>query len=654
MKLLNKSLLLIFLMLGSLALAQKNYSGSFALTDSLSGFAKFDYEGREDKPVFVGDFLFEFAKKTDSLVESLIYEGRFNNNKKDGEWIFSRKNLISGDTIKVEGYRISYPASGFEHKVESIFNEGKAEGKWLIIEQILKNGEPTDTLFSSEVNFKDAFMHNELIAKSKDLALNAYFDENGQADSRWVIQHLIDGRKIDEIRVFENGVFVEHLFRFDDKEYKLDHKGLDTTVDDEEDNWVTIDIKDAYFDIFELSNFGFESDLDISELRNIKEITSKTNDFLEKSIVSFAYYKGDPIWSHITDGDKIEFGKFKVRKFKYSKEEKEDLKRIAENNSLILDYIDGFFNNSQVDIGRLTFESLNKYQRIFQIYKERYEELDEISNRITNPALEYLERDKFLKNFVPTFNFPKEISYEFDDKEYKEGHSFPEIPTSENFTIHNVFKFYKFIKEDLSSITDEVENTLNDLEKQEELNEMEEELIKQKNNIQYLFSTDNQQEDYNSHHKDLIQEAQSLVEEEFKNYVNTPLDEKKDAIDSYLECFEQVLSTYDYLIDLERKIQRLDDEYTRVSFNPHIMVDMEERVKERLYNAYEKSVLPYLLKSLQDNFNCDALEDKTDNLEALYQKMIELRERDTQSIERRLRRVKDAEEVLSILEIDIK
>lgn len=300
-----KKLFILLLLFSSGMYAQENYSGTFKLTDSIIGFAEFEYSGSEDEPNFIGDFSFEFAKKKDTLVKSLVYKGGFKDNKKDGSWTFSRKNLVPGDTIKVDGYRISYPADGFEHKVESKFTEGKAQGKWLVIEQNFRSAEPTDTIFSSEVSFDEAYMQDLLEAKSKDLFLKANFNKKGQADGEWVIEHLIDERKIDEVRVYDNGVFTEHYFEIDDKKYKIDHIGLDTTVDDDEDNWVDIEIADDYFNIFELSNFGFESDIDISELSNIKKATKRTNDFLEKSINSFAYYEDYEIWSNISEGQRF-------------------------------------------------------------------------------------------------------------------------------------------------------------------------------------------------------------------------------------------------------------------------------------------------------------------------------------------------------------
>lgn len=648
-----KKLFLLFLLFSWKSNCQELYSGSFQLTDSIIGFASYSYEGPKNQPKFIGDFTFEYALKKDTIIKSLIYKGAFSENKKEGQWTFSRKNLVSGDTINVDEYQISYPATGFEHKTDANFKEGKAQGKWLVVEQNFKNAKLTDTLFSSQVSFKDSHMQNELIAKSKHLYLNANFNKEGEADGKWVIEHLIDEQQVDEIRIYENGVFKEHYFQLNDNKYNIEHLGLDTTLDSGEDNWVEVDIFDAYFEIFELSNFGFDSEIEISELNDIKKVTKRANQFLEKAIVSFLYYEDFEIWNNITDQQKIELGKFKVRKFDYNDEEKEQLEDIQKYNEEINDLMNHFFSNSQIEIAKLSFESINKYYRIFEVYKEKREEINEVTKKITNPALVYLERVKFMKSFAPNFSFPNQVSYSFNEEYFSVECNFPDVPSRDDFNIGTAHQFFKVVKNNLQKLDNEVKELLLDVKKQEEISELEEELFEKRNEIQFLFSDKNTNEDYNDFHEKLNFTAQKLAEAEFKAYVNTPLDQKKEVISRYLDCFDEVLKLYDFLADYPRKLSRINNEYTRVSFNPQLMVEMEERVKERLYDAFEKYALPYIFEELENNFECNQLEQRGKNLETLYNKMIQLREQDTKVIERSLRRERDAKEILSILEIEV-
>jgi hypothetical protein len=655
MEMLKQNILFIFTFLVSFQLfAQNNYEGTYKLTDTITGFAKFQFEGSNSNPIFADDFKFDYAKKFGKYVKSIHYQGQFKDNKKQGNWLYSKKSLVSRDTIIVEGYQISYPASGFEHKVEALFENGNGNGKWIVVEQNFENAKPTDTIFSSSVAFDNSVMSGRLLAKSKDFRIQGNFNQEGVATGEWLIKHQVEGVTIDEVRVYDNGVFIEHLFRYNNETYEIKHLGLDVSYEKEEDNWVIIDINDAYFNIFELSNFGFESDIEIGELKNIQGVTKKSNNFMRKAITSFAFDEDFEIWNQFTEEQKIKFGKFKVRKFVYSDEEQKKISEIKEYQREINTLLNNFYSNSQVEIGRLNFKDLNKYYKIFEKYNDVKEELEDIQNKLTNPALEYLERGIFMKNFATSFSFPEEINFIFKDESFLDKHEFPSVPSKDEFNISLAHTFFKNIVEDIRAINDKVDGLLDDLEKQEELNDLEKELVSKRNEIQKKFNSDNNSNDYNTYHKSIQDNIQILVEEQFKSYASLSLNEKKEEVDNYIVCFDSLLDAYDFFAELPRKVERIDDEYTRVSFNAFIMVDMEERVKERLYNAFTDIAFPYLLDTLNENLTCDTIENNLNTIESIYFKMIELRETDTQDLERKLRRVRNPQEVLSILELETK
>jgi hypothetical protein len=134
--------------------------------------------------------------------------------------------------------------------------------------------------------------------------------------------------------------------------------------------------------------------------------------------------------------------------------------------------INDFYSNSQVEIGRLNFKDLNKHYKIFEIYNNVKEELEAIQIKLTNPALEYLERDKFMKNFAPSFSFPEEISFTFKEESFLEKHDFPSVPSKNDFNIDLAHTFFKDIVINIKDVNDKVEALLDDLEKQEELNDL--------------------------------------------------------------------------------------------------------------------------------------------------------------------------------------
>jgi len=633
--------------------AQEVFRGNFQLTDTIAGQAEYSFVRKNNTNVFEGHFKFNYSKRFEDVFKSLSYQGEFNNNQKSGQWIFSLKNLSKSDSLNISDYQISYTASGFEYWVEGIFNNGKATGNWLVVEQNFKNAIPADSIFSSSVTFDNGKMTQQLKAKSPQMRLDGLFDDVGMADGKWVIIHNLEDKIIEEQRVYENGIFKNHFFKYEGEIHEIVHFGLDTAKDEGEANWEIIDIRNQYFNIFELSNIGFISDVKIIETSEVKQLTEKANDFIEKAITSFAYKNDFNIWNNITKEQELEFGKFKVRKYPFSDEESKRISEIKSYNEKIAQIINQFFSNPQIEIGRLNYESLNRYYAILEVYKKNISQIDNLANKIINPSIEYLDRSIFVKSFAPNLNLGNEIKFEFNDDTYSESYDFPKVPIPDNFNIETANTFFKLIHNDVSAVFKEASVVLNDLQKMEDLSDLEVSLVEKRSQIQNRFNNTENDESYNNFHKDVQEVVQNFAEQHFKSYAALSLDEKKQQIDNYLVCFDQILELYDFLADLKLKVDRLDETYIRTSFNPYLMVDMDERVKERLYNAYQDIVLPYLFEKMKNEFDCKNINSNTDNIKNLINRMSQFRDEDTSAKERQLRRVKDALEVLFIMELDI-
>jgi hypothetical protein len=80
---------------------------------------------------------------------------------------------------------------------------------------------------------------------------------------------------------------------------------------------------------------------------------------------------------------------------------------------------------------------------------------------------------------------------------------------------------------------------------------------------------------------------------------------------------------------------------------------MDERVKERVYRAYENILLPKLLQQIQNFDNCANFDKYNQNFKNLYRSMILIRDRDTKEAERLLRRETNPTEIAKILNIEL-
>lgn len=625
-------------------------SKSKRINDSIIGEAVFQYYLSNQDTIFNGSYEFNSTKQVTDQDEvvSYNYEGSYEENQKSGQWVFSRKELAPQEKFKEKDYKVTFLTAGKEFKINANFKEGLADGDWQVVYQEFEASKPTDTAYTIQAQFKDAVMVNQLSAESSRVSINGKFTEEGLLDGDWEIVHKIDGKELKEIRTYEKGVFKSHHFLIEGKQYTIEHIGLDTSLDEDE-NWVDVKIRDHYFQIIELTNFGFDADADQKTVTQLKSISLETNQFLKNALLAFGYDDDFEVWNSLPGNQAILFGKFKVRKFSYSDKEKKQLNSIKEKTDEVEKTLEKFFSNSQIEIGKLNFESLNKHESILKQYQNTFPKLKKLVAKISQPAFEYVIREALFPNFDMAINFNSEIQYSYQEENFKEQHSFPNVPDKTQYSIDSLDEFVDEMHQDVHKIDREVKRVLEDLSKQEALNEDEKELVAKKAELKALYLNEKEDENYNEFHENLAEAVVEYADQVFEAYVKLPVDQKKDKIQATLTCFEKLINTYIEIADLPRKLDRIDNVYTRTSFNPYLMVDMSERIKERVYKAFEDYLFPSLMKEINENINCQAFPERIEALETIYNKMVELSDQDTSAMEKELRREKDADKIKQIL-----
>ena len=618
------------------------------INDSINGEVHYQYYLANQDTIYNGKFEFNSTKKNQDTkqIVSYNYEGNYSDNQLSGNWVFSHKKLAPLSSFKEKDYKVIFSTSGEEFKIKANFKDGLADGNWQVIRQTFEASKPTDTIFTINANFQNAKMIGALQAKLNATTIQGDFTEEGVLDGDWKINHRINNEDFVEVRNYANGVFKAHYFLKDQQKYTIQHKGLDRDVDDGE-TWEYIDMNNDYFQILELTNIGFENNT--TPFKEVKSVTNKTNRFLKNTLLSFSYFKDYKVWNSLQNKEAIEFGQFKVRKYPYTNIEKKQLKGIVKKAAEVEQILNNFFSNSKIEIGKLTYQSLNTYENVLHQYQEIIPQLKNLIHIIQKPAFEYVDRKLLFSEYKLKFSFNSTIEYTFQKEQILTEHNFPNLPDSEDLSIANFYALINQMHQDVSEIDTDVQRIIEDLSKQEELNEDEERLVAKKEKINKLFSNAKKDETFNEYHEAIAQDVIEFANQSFENYVKLPVSKKKDEIQPTLICFEKLISAYTELADIPRKLDRLDDVYTRTSFNPYLMVDMSERIKERIYKAFENYLFPAIMREVQQNINCSSFSESLNELEKTYNRMVELSDEDTSAIEKELRREKDANAIKKIL-----
>lgn len=627
---------------------------SLKINDSIIGIAEYEYDKSRGETVYDGKF--NFQSVTESKLksfdfEAITYEGEFSSDKKTGDWLYSNKKMIEGDQKFVSGFRVGNLASGTENLVSGQFQDGVAVGNWKVVKQDYINSNVEDTLFLIESTFKNNQLVGSLKSNSKSILVQGYFNADGYFHGEWEIEHKDE--KVIENRTFEAGLLKKYEIIIDGKTFDISYAGLDTTIAKEE-QWEDITLEDGYFDILNLVDLEVEQSVSSSIDVSLNTYHKKTNEFIENSILSFSFNTQFDIWNAFKGSKPLGLGKFKVRKLELTSKEKKQVNEIAENFDEIQAMLKEFQDNSKVKIGKPVYEKFNEAELIFNVYRNEMSQLKKLVNVVTSDAFVYIQRDDIYNRVWPKLRFPVEVTYEFQSELVTKSHKFPKSPEREDFDLEKANLLINDIYKDVKAISEEVSEIFEAMEVEKSLSEDEEKLIKKKDKIESLFDANSKEENYNSLHERYSNLVLELTEERFNTYGNLEVDKKKKEIKNLLSCFDNLIDFYEFLEDLKSKNERLDDAYTNTTFNPYMMVDMSERIKENIYEAFDESLKPYLLDKLSGDFSCGKLENAMEDINKVYQKILDLSKRDTKAEERELRRQKDPEKILSVLEIDLK
>ncbi len=648
-------LLFYFFATGLLQGQQNNLiKNNFKLKNNIEGTAEYQYVVQKKDTLPQGNFEFFHSYEDTSRMGyyySLMWQGNYIKAEKQGEWNYKWAHLKEGDKQVIKNNRIVKQASGEEFSIQAHFKEGLAQNDWIAMRRLIKNSEPSDTLYYSRASFINERFSKNLTSKNPLISLEGSFDQNGLLNGVWKIKHKLS-KELIENRVYQSGVFMDHYFVVGKDTLSVIHKGLaKTNTEESQEDWVELPVSDRYFNLILYTQFGLANAAIVSE-DSLFRLIKESNNFFQKTLLSFAYHKEVEIWNVLRDDHKVILPSFKVRKFTYDKVEEKQIKIIQEKYSKAQKRLQDFRSNPQAKLARHASDELKLLSQAMHIYELQLKKLTPLMHVMGQAFFEYIDRKEYLANAAPSIEFLNNIS--LDDEGIQRDYDFVNTQEYDSLkSISSIQKLLSDIEEDVKKLIEDAVKIVDRYAKQSSLSEKEEKLVQKHDSIISLFNNEWQRSDYNSYHDQLNRKATEQVEILLKNYSQKSLEQKIETLEDNLNCINTYFYLYEYLARMPKTIEDLDELYTRVSLNGFTLTYMEERVKERLYKSYKDIVFRELWRSLNDDLTCENAAIQIEDLQILFVFMKEIREQDTKDLERQLRRVSTFDEAVRIMEIPI-
>ncbi len=643
------------------ALGQKQatYDGYYSLSYGLSGKANFKYTVAKKDTIKHGPFRFKssFADATNgSSLRSVVISGAYQQNLKNGIWQYISKTVEPEGEFVEKDNQIVYEASGHEFLVKANFKNGEATGTWELLERKIRKSELADTISYVKAGFKNGGIAGTTEGVYNGTWFTGKVSDNGFIHGQWVFRPVAAAKPaFTEYRVYDQGHQTKHYFLFGADTLHLQYVGLaglatDVTV------WENTTLAGKYFDALESAHTGLANSTTKYQpalTDTTTALKTTTNNLLKNVFSAFAIYDKTPYWA-LTDGGEPETEVLaRLHKIPYSSEEKANLestnKLLSEANALFEEVL----GNADLEISRFANRDLAFYHQLLKIYQQNLAAPNKLIKQFAKPSFEYVNREEILKHVIAETEFPDTVSYRFRDSTYVKKYSFPEIRNARGQDLPAVNRYLGKVVADITNIEKKIDALLESKLRESRLIIKEKELILLKDSVISLYANQPANERYNSYHGRVAENIQTFALEIFTQYALLPNQKKADTIEVLLQCYESFLRLYEVQADIPSKLKRLDEAYTRTVWNPFTMSHMEERMKSRIYNAFEQHVLPGYLQLIAEYKNCSELEKRYKSFDTIYARMIDLRNQDTKEISRKLRGNHSTRRVLEILELNL-
>ncbi len=601
-----------------------------------------------------GDFRFQSVEPDAEDEQSFIsieYAGNYSKGLKDGKWLYRKAVVRKTGEPTVSGYVLQQAVEGEELVISGSFTKGEATDLWVSMRRSIVDGQPADTLEYVRAEFKSGNLNGKAQGYVDQLAFKGAFVEGGLLTGNWEFNGKLNEKSFKEVRLYEDGYFVEHNIQTAQQAYKLMHPDQFRAASDVDD-WEAKALNAGVIAVLMEANLQFEAQSE-KERKTQLAIVRMTNEVMYQALHAFGKRNGSDIWAAFDGSEPLGGPKMMVRRFPFTEQEAEALQNSQKKLAQIERTNQDFFSDPIVDVGRFAYEDVAFSYELLSQYKTVAQKLGEVIERLQNPSYQYVNRELLFKRMGLTLHFPDSVNYEFDDTVRSRPWLFPWRGSYGFLSIHEIDSQLTTIDAQLSQLIKNVDATLEDYKRESLLSEMEVKIIEVRDEAIDLFERKIREKDFNGYHEQLAPHLVAFVMEHFKSYARLSPQEKLEASESVLTCFKEVVQLYEELRKQPLREESLTEIYTRTVWNAYTFTYMDELVKERLFRAYEEELLTAITQDLMDHLSCDNIGTKSKNYAAVYKRMQELREQDTKAEERQLRKTGGLANLITIFNFDL-
>jgi len=650
--------LLFLLTLPTFAQRNQLYEGRYENEIGEQGQARFYYyqPRRSDEKILNGDFYFAVTY-TDSVQQNVlvkkVYDGAYQKDQKHGDWNYDFKEykVLLQD---IENLNLQYDINGTYTNIQGAYNEGVPIGEWIYREDSMQDSQYLRTVRRGVANFSNGQLTGAFIFSNKSetgFEVQGYFNEAGRMHQQWEIRYPSDSSIIEEVRSYQNG-FLTSIVRIN----QITGQVMDSLVYNdvqERLQMLNSDTKSREFSVGE-QGFGllFDHGYPNNSVKNTRQ--QPGNSVVQQALNNFVSV--DLKIDEVQGRKPIQLAATSRFKYDVSEEEKKAIQQLNTQVDSLRAQVAPLAGNEAFELNRQRSDSLALVFSYFREIDRQLTVLDSVAAFMQTPEYQFVNPRILYGDSLSFAQKTDTIEYVVDGEPKQHIIQLPGEPyDSASLPIRlkqYVSNITDFTKPKIALVIDELKSI-----EIEGVNRALEEKISQKHKqVDSLYARVGQA----TSSKDAPRSIADIVYQTFVDGQVNQLERQYSQVNNFMakqqigDSIYAVLDTLEtlhtYLDTIPKYVKLVDNTYTEKTFDPYTFsYDFTRRVKKDLYKKAAESLYQHLLVELAQERNYHQLVPRAKEIVTLLDRLMELSDKNTRALERRLRRTRSPQEIKELI-----
>lgn len=640
-KLFNLSLIILILIFAGRAVLAQSFEKEYTNLAERTGMLQAEYKVIDKDTVFDGKFRFVIKQdlKDGHRFIKETYIGQYEDGFKNGKWEYDQLDL-SYSVQDIENEKIQMIYWGKKEITDAKYIKGVPEGLWSYAFYHIDSSGGQSVERVGSIRFQNGKPNGDFAfksLKSPTYELDGKFDSLGRLDGIWKLHYFTDTLEIAEARDYNDG-FLLTLVRKNKKTGEL----IDSLVYEEVINKLSagnVNKAQENFDVLFDDGFLLESPY------LTKQISG--NELLKNAYDAF-------LWADLgrgaLEGSKHDFNPGTGR-FEYDLPNSflKDLNKMRENLKRIIVRSNEILEDPKFYINFHLSELLSKSEAILKYEKEKSEGILELVNSRADSLYEHIDREVYFSNIYDKYiNKIDTIYYDFDaETKYATLHERTDKDLSPFYKLEEAIKLLnKRSEKAMVDIKSEFEKIL----QQQRLTALDQDIQFNSRKIRDAY-TGNENSLTDKVYQNSIRPWTSNIIQQYASIED--LDKREMEGRFILGVIEDLRTLKPRIDSIEYMEAQIDTAYTEYVFDPYTYSqNIKKRLKKRLYDAAAVNYYNHLKSKLINENHANEISDQIEKIENLQNRLMTLARENTRSLEKKLRKTSDYNDIEKLLELE--